>query len=63
MNFEKELNSLINRHCMENESDTPDFLLAKYLIGCLDLYGKTVKARDKWFNYSPWDKEEENENK
>lgn len=33
--FEKELQTLINRHSKENESDTPDFILANYLKDCL----------------------------
>jgi hypothetical protein len=50
-NFEKELASLINSKCMENGSDTPDFLLAEYMKGCLDLFNKTVTKRTAW--YSP----------
>ena len=46
--FEKELEELINKHSLENKSDTPDFLLAKYLRMCLVNYSATVKARDKW---------------
>ena len=52
--FERELESLINANSVENLSDTPDFLLAQFLRGCLDSYNKTVKARDKWFNFKPW---------
>ena len=49
MDFEKELEMLINKHSKENESDTPDFVLAQYLKGCLANYAETVKARDKWY--------------
>lgn len=49
-NFEKELKNLINSHCRENESNTPDFLLAEYLYSCLDAYEKVTKARDKWYS-------------
>ena len=49
MEFEKELEMLINKHSKENESDTPDFILAQYLKGCLANYAETVKARDKWY--------------
>lgn len=52
--FEKELEELINRHSKENESDTPDFILAQYLKGCLATYAETVKARDKWFGFTPF---------
>ena len=30
--FERELASLINRHSLENDSNTPDWVLAKYLV-------------------------------
>ena len=33
--FERELESLINRFSKENDSNTPDFILAQYLLGCL----------------------------
>jgi hypothetical protein len=34
---------------MENGSDTPDFILAEYLTGCLDTWNKSVKHREKWY--------------
>lgn len=46
--FREELQALINSYCMENESDTPDFLLAAYLIKCLDAYNECVMQRDQW---------------
>ena len=48
MDFEEELEVLINRFSKETESNTPDFILAQYLKGCLSNYAETVKARDKW---------------
>jgi hypothetical protein len=47
--FEEELRSLINKHSMENGSNSPDFMLASFLSGCLDSFDKAVSARDKWF--------------
>lgn len=47
--FKKELERVINRFSMENESNTPDFILADYLVGCLDAYDATVNAREKWY--------------
>lgn len=47
--FKKELERLINRFSMENGSNTPDFILADYLVGCLESYNETVKAREKWY--------------
>jgi hypothetical protein len=51
MDFEKELEMLINKYSKENESDTPDFILAQYLQGCLTNYTETVKARDRWYDH------------
>lgn len=52
--FEKDLEHIINKHCKENDSNTPDFLLAKYMLGCLEVYNTAVKARDKWYGFSPF---------
>lgn len=48
--FEKELRDLINRHSMENGSDTPDDVLARYLMKCLVAFDEATRARDKWFD-------------
>jgi len=48
-NFQNELEALINKYSMENESDTPDFILAKYLAGCLKTFDDAIKARDGWY--------------
>lgn len=47
--FRKELENLINRHCMENGSDTPDFILAEFISEALKLFDTTVMAREKWY--------------
>lgn len=39
-NFENELSALINKYNKEKETNTPDFVLAAYLVGCLDAYSK-----------------------
>jgi len=48
--FLKELQELINRHSLENNSNTPDFILAEYLVDCLDAYEKIHDANEKWYN-------------
>ncbi len=48
MTFERELSALINKHSMENKSDTPDFILTDYLMGCLDNYELATKRRQDW---------------
>lgn len=47
--FERELAGLLNKHCQENESDTPDYILARYLNGCLRLFNGAVTARSGWY--------------
>lgn len=50
MTFEEELRHIINKHSMENGSDTPDFILADYLLGCLENFGQVAKRRDQWYS-------------
>lgn len=50
--FEEELTNLINRHCIESESDTPDFLLAEYLRDCLTTWTRCARRRDEWYGFS-----------
>lgn len=47
--LERDLESVLNRYSAENGSNTPDFLLAEYLMGCLAAWNKGVVARDKWY--------------
>ena len=49
----EDLASLLNHHSAENESDTPDFLLAEYLVGCLAVYAQATQKRDKWYGIKP----------
>lgn len=51
--FREELESLINRHCIEGGSMTPDYILADYLQSCLDLWNKTTRERDRWWDHNP----------
>lgn len=52
--FETELMRLINRHSVENDSNTPDYILAKYLMNCLYAFRAGVGARDAWYGFEPW---------
>jgi hypothetical protein len=47
--FKEELITLINRHSMENGSDTPDFILADYLVDCLRAWTRGIAARETWY--------------
>lgn len=47
--FEEELETLINRYSLENVSDTPDFVLAQFVMGCLDVWNAAVQRREEWY--------------
>ncbi len=47
--FLTELKVVINRHSMENGSDTPDFILATFLRDCLAAWDRAVRRREKWY--------------
>jgi hypothetical protein len=44
-----EITAAINRYCAENGSDTPDFILAQYLMDCLGAFDAAVVARERWY--------------
>lgn len=44
--FARELAELLNRHSKENDSNTPDYILANFLIGCLESFNYGVHRRD-----------------
>lgn len=48
MGLEDDLRVLLNKHSVEGESNTPDFLLADYLVRCLQTYRYIVRQRDQW---------------
>jgi hypothetical protein len=47
--FETQLTRLLNRHSLENGSDTPDFILAQYLTQCLAVFNHTLVERETWY--------------
>lgn len=47
--LERELTQLLNRRCQENASNTPDFVLAQYLLGCLAAFNTAVQQRETWY--------------
>jgi hypothetical protein len=51
--FEEELTDLINRHSRENESDTPDFILARYMEKSLHAFTDATRWREQWYGRSP----------
>jgi hypothetical protein len=50
--FTEELADLLNRHSMENESGTPDFILARHLTSCLVAWNCSMREREAWHGRS-----------
>jgi hypothetical protein len=48
--FEQELASLLNKYSIENESNTPDFILAMLIRNCLTAFGCVIKLREEWYS-------------
>lgn len=39
----------INSVSAENSSNTPDFILAEYLVGCLEAFNAATLERERWY--------------
>jgi hypothetical protein len=51
--FQADLTALINKYSLENGSNTPDFLLADYLVDCLAVFNVTMARRERWYGRAP----------
>lgn len=49
MSLQKEIESLINKYSREGGSDTPDFILASYMMQCLCAFESAVMRRTDWY--------------
>ena len=47
--FEEELTDLIGKYCKQEKSNTPDFILAKYLERCLSTFEDSIEQREDWY--------------
>lgn len=47
--LENDIRCLLNRESAENESDTPDWVLASYLRRCLDTFNACVNMRERYY--------------
>lgn len=47
--FRTELARILNKYSLENGSDTPDFILARYLQNCLNAFDIAVTDRESWY--------------
>lgn len=43
-----EIRSILNKHSRENRSNTPDFILANFLMDCLSSFELSVNERERW---------------
>ncbi len=44
-----DIRSAINSVSRENTSNTPDFILAEYMLACLSAFETASLAREKWY--------------
>lgn len=44
-----DLAATLNRHSAENASNTPDFILAEYLMDCLRAFDMASRHREQWY--------------
>lgn len=47
--LDQELTRLLNCYSQENASNTPDYILAQYLLGCLGAFNTAVQQRETWY--------------
>ena len=51
--FKERLTVLLNQEYAEKGSDTPDVILAEYLLDCLESFNKATLKCDKWWDFTP----------
>lgn len=49
--LQKDIQDAINRASAENGSNTPDFILAQYLMACLKAFDEASLARSNWHGH------------
>ncbi len=52
MSLKTDITDLLNRHSAENRSDTPDFILAQFLLDCLHAFDHATVERSSWYDPS-----------
>lgn len=55
--LEDEIRRVLNLYSQENQSDSPDFILATYLTSCLNAFNFAVRRRDEWHDFKPFGRE------
>lgn len=46
--LKRDLASVLNRHNIDNQLNTPDFILADYIVRCLESFEEANKERNRW---------------
>ena len=46
--FRQELTGLINKHNLEQHCNTPDYIIAEYLVNCFNSYCEVKNHNDVW---------------
>lgn len=49
MSFRRELEILINKHSIENGSDTPDFVLSRFIEDSINAFDSAIISREEWY--------------
>jgi hypothetical protein len=47
--FRLELAELINKYGLEHESNTPDYIVAEFMVQSLDAFNLAAQQRAKWY--------------
>ena len=47
--FREQVRKAVNWSSMENGSDTPDWIIANFLVAVLDAADTMVRAREQWY--------------
>ena len=47
--LEHAIRTVLNKFSAENASNTPDFILAQFLLGCLKAWDTGVQQRETWY--------------
>ena len=53
MSLRADIAGAINNASAENASNTPDGILADYLLGCLTAFDTAVQQRETWYGRDP----------
>ena len=51
--FERDIAAVINKHSLENDSNTPDWILAQFITSCLAAVNGAVQQREGWYGRDP----------